>query len=99
MAPSFRPHAGAAAPGPSPPSPGRLLIEVVLSLVGRFQVFGGYVLGPLRIVLGPLGEIVLVDRPLALAGDVINPAHVDVGPDDGPLRILIAIRDLSELVQ
>ena len=58
-----------------------LLVQVVLALVGRFEVLGGHFLRALGVVLGTLSEVVLIDGALPLAGDVVDPAHMDVGPD------------------
>src|SRR5262245_41340538 len=53
-------------------------------LIGRIQVLRRFFLGILRIVFRSNRLAILVDGPLALAGDVEDPAQVDVGPDLSP---------------
>jgi hypothetical protein len=48
----------------------RLLLDALLALIGRLQVFAGLFLSALRIVFGADRQVVFVDRALSLPGDI-----------------------------
>ena len=64
-----------------------LLVGALRFLELGFQVLGGFGLRALSVVLGADGQVVLVDGALACTADVVDLAHVDVGPDFGPLGL------------
>ena len=62
-----------------------LLFDAPLALVGRLEVLAGFFLRALRVVLGAQRQIILVDRPVALARHIEDLAQIDVRPDLRPL--------------
>ncbi len=71
----------------------------LLPLVRRLQILGRFFQRALRIVLGPLRLLILVDGAFALAGDVEDLAEEDMRPYLGPLRLQIPILSLAEFIR
>src|ERR1700674_401969 len=80
------------------PDRGKSLLGAALPFVRLLEVFSSSFLSALRVILGPDGEVILVDRALSLPGDIENLPEVDVRPDLRPLRIQIAVESLAEFV-
>ena len=75
--------------------PSDKFLLVVGQLVGLLQVEAGLVDGALGVVVGLDGQAVLVDRAVALAGDVEDLAQGDVAPDLGPARVAVAAQGVA----
>src|SRR5206468_5693258 len=74
-------------------------VRRLLSLVGLLQVPGHFILRALRVIAGPLRQLILVDGALALAANVEDLAQVDVPPHFGPLRIEIAVERFAKFIR
>src|SRR5947207_15669396 len=65
-------------------------LALALLLVGRGQIFAGFVLRAGGVVWYFQRPAILVDRAIALAGDVEELAQLHVAPDFGPLGLAVA---------
>src|SRR5664280_2916212 len=61
----------------------------------RLQVFAGLVERALGVVLGLQCLLILIDGALALSGNVEDFAELEMAPDLGPLRFVIAVEGLA----
>src|SRR5450432_454363 len=73
-------------------------VLLLFALVRLFQIATCFIQRALRVVAGLDGLAIFVDRTGTLSGDIKDLAELDMAPDFGPARVLVAVERFTVFV-